>query len=51
MNYDDQRERALTDLQAWVASGQLTVREDILDPQGLIWLLQGDNVGKRMVRL
>ncbi len=56
MDFDDQRERALTDLQAWVASGQLKVQEDILEglentPRALIGLLHGDNLGKRMVRV
>ncbi|HEX7775035.1 MAG TPA: NADP-dependent oxidoreductase [Parvibaculum sp.] len=56
MDYDDRREQALTDLQAWVASGKLKVKEDIMDglestPKALIGLLHGDNVGKRMVRL
>jgi NADPH-dependent curcumin reductase CurA len=56
MDYDDQRERALEDLTAWVASGQLKVREDILEglentPKALIGLLQGDNRGKRLVRV
>ncbi|HEX7887705.1 MAG TPA: NADP-dependent oxidoreductase [Phenylobacterium sp.] len=56
MDYYGQRERALQDLQAWVASGQLRVKEDILDglentPGALIGLLRGDNLGKRMVRL
>lgn len=56
MDYYDRRERALQDLQAWVASGQLKVKEDILEglentPDALIGLLRGDNVGKRMVRL
>jgi NADPH-dependent curcumin reductase CurA len=56
MDYDDQRERALEDLQAWVASGQLKVKEDIFEglentPKALIGLLNGDNTGKRLVRL
>ncbi|HEX7887589.1 MAG TPA: NADP-dependent oxidoreductase [Phenylobacterium sp.] len=56
MDYYDQRERALKDLQAWVAAGQLKVKEDILDglestPRALIGLLNGDNLGKRMVRV
>src|SRR5207244_7369634 len=56
MDYHDQRERALKDLQAWVATGQLKVKEDILEglestPMALIGLLNGDNLGKRMVRV
>jgi NADPH-dependent curcumin reductase CurA len=56
MDFDDQRAQALDDLQAWVASGQLKVHEDVIGglentPQALIGLLAGDNRGKRMVRL
>jgi NADPH-dependent curcumin reductase CurA len=55
-DYDDQRERALADLQSWVESGALKVQEDVLEglestPKALIGLLNGDNLGKRMVRL
>ncbi len=55
-DYDDEREKALTDLESWVASGQLKVQEDILDglentPKALIGLLAGENRGKRMVRV
>ncbi len=56
MDYFDQREQALKDLQAWVAAGQIKVQEDIIEglentPAALIGLLAGDNRGKRMVRL
>lgn len=56
MDFDDQREKALADLQGWVASGQLKVREDIIDglentPAALIGLLAGENRGKRMIRV
>jgi NADPH-dependent curcumin reductase CurA len=49
-------QRALADLQGWVASGKLKVQEDIIDglentPKALIGLLAGENRGKRMVRL
>jgi len=55
-DFDDRREQALADLQAWVDEGRLKVREDIVDglentPAALIGLLAGDNVGKRMVRV
>ncbi|MGB3865877.1 MAG: NADP-dependent oxidoreductase [Xanthobacteraceae bacterium] len=54
MDYMDQRDRALADLQAWVAAGQLKVREDVIaglenTPQALIGLLAGENRGKRMI--
>ena len=56
MDFDDQREKALADLQGWVASGQLKVQEDIVEglentPAALIGLLAGDNRGKRMVKV
>jgi NADPH-dependent curcumin reductase CurA len=56
MDYMNQRERALTDLQSWVASGQLKVQEDVIEglentPQALIGLLAGENRGKRMVKV
>jgi NADPH-dependent curcumin reductase CurA len=56
MDFDDQREVALKDLQGWVASGQLKVQEDIIDglentPAALIGLLAGENRGKRMVKV
>ena len=55
-DFDDRREQALADLQAWVDEGRLKVREDIVDglentPAALIGLLAGDNVGTRMVRV
>ena len=55
-DFDDQREKALADLQAWVASGQIKVQEDIIDglehtPDALIGLLNGENRGKRMIRV
>tara|TARA_R110000868_G_scaffold10226_5_gene50096 strand:+ start:3084 stop:4118 length:1035 start_codon:yes stop_codon:yes gene_type:complete len=55
-DFIDQQEKALADLQAWVKSGQIKVREDILEglentPQALIGLLAGENIGKRMVRV
>jgi NADPH-dependent curcumin reductase CurA len=56
MDFADQNDRALADLQSWVASGQLRVQEDIIDgldrlPEALIGLLAGENRGKRMVRV
>lgn len=49
-------DEALTDLQRWVADGRIKVREDIVEglenaPAGLVGLLAGENVGKRMVRV
>ncbi len=56
MDFDDQREKALSDLQGWVASGQLKVSEDIVEglentPAALVGLLAGENRGKRMVKV
>jgi NADPH-dependent curcumin reductase CurA len=56
MDYMKQRDRALADLQSWVASGKLKVQEDVIDglentPQALIGLLAGENRGKRMVKV
>jgi NADPH-dependent curcumin reductase CurA len=55
-DFNDQRDKALADLQAWVASGKLKVQEDIIaglenTPAALIGLLAGENRGKRMVRI
>jgi NADPH-dependent curcumin reductase CurA len=46
----------LSTLPQEIADGQLVVREDILEgleaaPRGLIGLLHGENIGKRMVRV
>jgi hypothetical protein len=56
MDYMDQRDQALADLQSWVASGKLKVQEDVISglentPQALIGLLAGENRGKRMVKV
>jgi hypothetical protein len=56
MDFYDRREAALAELQSWVKSGRLQVREDIIPgleslPAALIGLLAGDNVGKRMVKV
>jgi NADPH-dependent curcumin reductase CurA len=56
MDFADRNDKALADLQGWVASGQLKVREDIVEgfenlPQALVGLLHGENRGKRMVRV
>jgi NADPH-dependent curcumin reductase CurA len=56
MDYMDQRDKALADLQSWVGSGKLKVQEDVIDglentPKALIGLLAGENRGKRMIRV
>ena len=54
MDFDNRRAAALAELKGWVDSGQLVVREDIVEglenlPAALIGLLAGENIGKRMV--
>ena len=56
MDFMDQRDAALKDLQSWVASGKLKVQEDIIEglentPKALIGLLAGENRGKRMIKV
>jgi NADPH-dependent curcumin reductase CurA len=56
MDFMKERDRALEDLRAWVASGKLKVQEDVIDglentPKALIGLLAGENRGKRMVKV
>jgi hypothetical protein len=56
MDFDDQREKALADLRGWVESGQLKVKEDVVEglentPAALVGLLAGENRGKRMVKV
>ena len=56
MDFADQNEQALADLQGRVKAGKLKVQEDIINglentPAALIGLLAGENRGKRMVRV
>ena len=56
MDFTDQRDEALSDLQSWVAAGKLKVQEDVINglentPKALVGLLAGENRGKRMVKL
>jgi NADPH-dependent curcumin reductase CurA len=51
-----ERSTALADLQSWMIAGKLKVEEDVIDglentPGALIGLLNGENRGKRMVRV
>jgi len=55
-DFNDQRDKALADLQSWVSSGKLKVQEDVINgientPAALIGLLAGENRGKRMVKV
>ncbi|WP_269400630.1 NADP-dependent oxidoreductase [Henriciella marina] len=56
MDFPEHEAQADTDLSEWASSGQLTVIEDIIEglenaPSALIGLLNGENRGKRMVRV
>lgn len=56
MDFEAQYDKALAEMQSWVASGQLKVQEDVIDgfeklPEALVGLLHGENRGKRMVRV
>ncbi len=56
MDFMEQRDEALSDLQSWVASGKLKVQEDVINglentPKALIGLLAGENRGKRMIKV
>ena len=55
-DYYGGRDAAVAELKGWVESGQLKVREDVIDglenlPDALIGLLAGGNIGKRMVKV
>ncbi len=56
MDFFAQREAATRRLAAWLESGDLVAREDVLEgldaaPRALVGLLAGENLGKRMVRV
>ena len=56
MDFFARRDVATERLAGWLQSGALVAQEDILDglesaPRGLVGLLRGDNLGKRMVRV
>ena len=51
-----ERDAALLELASWVDTGQLQVREDVIEgierfPQALIGLLAGENVAKRILKV
>lgn len=55
-DYADRFDEGLQALQGWLEDGSLTVTEDILEglekaPEGLIGVLNGTNVGKRMIHV
>lgn len=56
MDHFAKRDIATERLASWLESGELIAREDILEgleeaPRGLIGLLRGENLGKRMIRV
>jgi NADPH-dependent curcumin reductase CurA len=56
MDYYARRAEAEAELAGWVQSGELRVREDVLEgleraPSALVGLLHGENIGKRMVKV
>ena len=55
-DFADRNAEALQALQGWLGDGSLTVTEDVLEglektPEGLIGVLNGNNVGKRMIHV
>ena len=56
MDFDHQKEEAIKQLQKWINENKLIVSEDIVEgleaaPSALIGLLNGENKGKRMVKI
>jgi NADPH-dependent curcumin reductase CurA len=55
-DFADRYAEGLAALEGWLDDGSLTVREDILEgletaPEGLIGVLNGTNIGKRMIHV
>ncbi|MCH2096861.1 MAG: NADP-dependent oxidoreductase, partial [Pseudomonadales bacterium] len=55
-DFEARRQEFLADMRAWIADGKMTWRETIEEgienaPHALIGLLQGDNLGKMLVKL
>ncbi len=55
-DFASRHDKALSELAAWIASGQLKYREDVIEgfenmPRALIGLFRGENIGKRVVRV
>ena len=56
MDFDDQKEIAEQELKQWLKNGKIIAAEDILEgientPEGLIGLLNGNNKGKRLIKI
>ena len=55
-DFAERYDEALDEIVGWIAAGRLKVVEDVLDglesaPAGLVGLLAGENIGKRVVRV
>jgi NADPH-dependent curcumin reductase CurA len=55
-DYEHRYTEAVTRLSAWIRSGRLRYREDILDgldtaPDAIAGLYRGENSGKRIIRV
>ena len=55
-DYEHRYNEAVTRLAAWIRSGQLRYREEILDgleasPDAIAGLYRGENLGKRVIKL
>ena len=54
--FKDRRDEFLADMRKWIAEGKMKYRETIMEgieqaPHALIGLLQGENIGKMLVKL
>ena len=55
-DYEDRAGPALAELTEWVRSGRIKYREDVMEgfehmPRALMGLFQGENIGKRVVKI
>jgi NADPH-dependent curcumin reductase CurA len=55
-DFYERQDQALAELAGWLESGELVATEDVLEgleqaPAGLVGLLAGENVGKRMIHV
>jgi hypothetical protein len=55
-DFSDRHEEGLVEMAGWLKEGRLKYREDIVEglvnaPEAFIGMLQGDNIGKRLVKV
>ncbi len=55
-DFMDRYDEGMKDMAAWIQSGKISYREDVIEgfenaPQAFIGMLQGDNIGKRLVKV